>query len=1191
MKICRFALVLFAIVVNSVLGGIGIQWVTGWGGYAHDAPNVVDYPSDYALLNHTSGTWQLIFAGADGVIDPPDLQQATIGYVSGDDLVLANRTIPQGGGTAIEEGTTWDEYLYVQMGDPTYRDPFWSTPGFVYQRIYEGTPATGSYYYDSLLFAYDVDWTTNDPVQVFFAERDPGNSGFKPDQMIGGSGDSALGAAVDAPELSWSTGGGMSWGWAATTDITHDGVDAASGWATSSGPTESSWIETSVIGPMAISFWWSLTTMMYGSMDFSIDGDVHWGPLQSTTDWQAAVYGIPEGTHTLRWTIHAYYNLYGQSEVYGNLDQVTFLPGVSEIEILGRDHCVVTNGSTTTLTNNGTDFGATFLTGATSSPMFYVRNTGTADLVVSTVTTSGPHSGDFQVTEFPSVVRFGTSSNLSIRFDPSALGGRTAVVTVANNNASEGSYSFAVSGTGIADGPIIRMLGQSVQPIPNGSATITNTLGTDFGAQYLTGFSTSRTFVVTNAGNATLNILAVNRTGANAADFSVESFPATLLPSSRSNLVIRFDPADVGTRSATVQVVSDDAESPTFSFAIGGVGLTDMPEILMYGTQGQTILDGDWTASAADGTYFGGVPIHSGAVERVFTITNSGAVDLVLSPVTFQGTGAVHFSAPSVPARVRPGACSNLVIRFAPEAAGVVTAVVAIANNDGDENPYDFAVRGDGISSHYVWTNSPSPTPPYLTWDTAAHTLQDAVNRCVDGDEVWATNGVYDSGATYQGSATNRLSITHAIRLCSMQGPEQTFIRGDADTRCVYLASGSLLAGFTLTNGQISGYGGGVCGESLSSIVSNCIISGNRSSLGGGVYYSTVYQSRISGNVAEDGGGAHSSSLQGCRILNNQAGGSGASVICDYIFSYASITVFGGGGGVSHSTLNSCLLNGNTANAGGGAIFSDLINCTVAANQATGIQFNAYMLGGGGMFAGSAINCIFDDNHDLGSFGTADADTPKGYCYYYGMGVGIKNSCLNNISGDGNVTGRATFVSGTYELQVGSIGIHGGTNVPATLGARDLAGQPRIYGGIVDMGAYEYTPGSDTADYDGDGIPNDWESLSGLNPGISNSPTIDSDGDGQADMFEYVADTQPTQRDSTFPLLEVIQPPLGSMSLVVDPTSTSRVYGVHWTTNLLAQPQVWTLVPPERSGSGSAVTFTLTNDGPSRIYRTGVRLP
>ena len=63
------------------------------------------------------------------------------------------------------------------------------------------------------------------------------------------------------------------------------------------------------------------------------------------------------------------------------------------------------------------------------------------------------------------------------------------------------------------------------------------------------------------------------------------------------------------------------------------------------------------------------------------------------------------------------------------------------------------------------------------------------------------------------------------------------------------------------------------------------------------------------------------------------------------------------------------------------------------------------------------------------------------------------------------------------------------------------------------------------------------------------------------------------------------------MSLVIAPTSTGRVYGVYANANLLQSPQLWTLVPPEQTGTAASLTLTVTNNLPGANYRTGVRLP
>jgi len=123
-------------------------------------------------------------------------------------------------------------------------------------------------------------------------------------------------------------------------------------------------------------------------------------------------------------------------------------------------------------------------------------------------------------------------------------------------------------------------------------------------------------------------------------------------------------------------------------------------------------------------------------------------------------------------------------------------------------------------------------------------------------------------------------------------------------------------------------------------------------------------------------------------------------------------------------------------------------------------------------------------------------------------------------------------------------------------------------------------------DSDSDGLPDWWETQYGLNPSVSNSAS--SDADWMTDLEEYIADTDPTNALSYFTNAQIIKYPGDVQTIVVDPTSTARVYQVHWITNLLQLPQNWNLLPPEQTGTGAAITFGVTNSG---NYRTGVRLP
>ncbi|MFA7238263.1 MAG: hypothetical protein WC058_15495, partial [Phycisphaeraceae bacterium] len=131
----------------------------------------------------------------------------------------------------------------------------------------------------------------------------------------------------------------------------------------------------------------------------------------------------------------------------------------------------------------------------------------------------------------------------------------------------------------------------------------------------------------------------------------------------------------------------------------------------------------------------------------------------------------------------------------------------------------------------------------YTNWEGAATTIQAAIDASSPDDVVWVTNNtVYSSGCTNYAVGSNRVAITKAITVRSLDDDfASTIIQGNWDpattnggtaVRCVYMAAGSTLIGFTLTNGATatgaSVYdGGGIYGANTTAIVSNCLIVGN----------------------------------------------------------------------------------------------------------------------------------------------------------------------------------------------------------------------------------------------------------------------------------------------------------------------------------------------------------------------------
>jgi len=113
-----------------------------------------------------------------------------------------------------------------------------------------------------------------------------------------------------------------------------------------------------------------------------------------------------------------------------------------------------------------------------------------------------------------------------------------------------------------------------------------------------------------------------------------------------------------------------------------------------------SIVDGDCTPSLSDHTDFGSALVAGGAVVRTYTITNSGTATLNLtgSPrVTVSGTHAADFTATTAPAAsVAAGGATTFQVTFDPSAVGMRTAALSIANDDADENPYNYLIQGAG---------------------------------------------------------------------------------------------------------------------------------------------------------------------------------------------------------------------------------------------------------------------------------------------------------------------------------------------------------------------------------------------------------------------------------------------------------------------------------------------------------------
>lgn len=120
------------------------------------------------------------------------------------------------------------------------------------------------------------------------------------------------------------------------------------------------------------------------------------------------------------------------------------------IAVTGNGQPVV-NGQSVPSAANLTDFGGDATSGGLVSRVFTLSNPSGLPLEVGTVSLSGAQASDFAITGQPSTtVLPGGSTTLTVSFDPSANGLRTASVSIPNNDPEKSPFVFAIHGHGLA---------------------------------------------------------------------------------------------------------------------------------------------------------------------------------------------------------------------------------------------------------------------------------------------------------------------------------------------------------------------------------------------------------------------------------------------------------------------------------------------------------------------------------------------------------------------------------------------------------------------------------------------------------------------------------------------------------------------------------------------------------------------
>jgi len=379
--------------------------------------------------------------------------------------------------------------------------------------------------------------------------------------------------------------------------------------------------------------------------------------------------------------------------------------------------------------------------------------------------------------------------------------------------------------------------------------------------------------------------------------------------------------------------------------------------------------------------------------------------------------------------------------------------------------------------------------------------IQTAIDAAVDGDVVIVADG------TYSGTGNKNLDFGgRAITVRSENGPKHCIIDCENSGRGFYFhrseGAGSVLDGFTIMRGRVTS-GGGISNYHSHPTIINCILKDNTATggyvHGGGgggmrnrLSNPIIINCAFIGNRGSDGGAMFNYASSHPTIINCTFSDNSASYDAGVIFNdwceprLTNSTFKGnsagryGGAIVNHAcspTFRNCTFSGNSGSKGGGmynyghGVYDKyrnpkLINCTFSGNRAGqgGGVYSYYYRGNT-----TLENCILWGNRDNGGM-----DESGQIDKHHQTGTPIINySCIQGWTGGwggiGNIGAVPCFadygywdanelwVEGDYHLLEDSICINtGDPNFVPEPNEADLDGLPRVIGGRIDMGAYEF---------------------------------------------------------------------------------------------------------------------------------------
>ncbi|HXJ93989.1 MAG TPA: choice-of-anchor D domain-containing protein [Terriglobia bacterium] len=303
-------------------------------------------------------------------------------------------------------------------------------------------------------------------------------------------------------------------------------------------------------------------------------------------------------------------------------------------------------------------------------------------LTLTSITLTGTNPTDFSLLSSGScpytggTVTQSSSCTVDIAFAPSAVGSRSATVSVADN-AVGSPQSISLTGTGTTE-PVVSFSPTSLPAFAN------QAVGTTSAAQIIT---------LSNKGATALTINSIGISGTNGSDFAqTNNCGGSVAAAGSCTIDVTFTPQGINARTGTLTITdnNDGVANSTQTFALTGTGLGATADL------------------SVTSLTFTGQDVGTTSPASTVTVTNNGNASLTISGISITGTNGGDFAQTNnCGSSLAAAASCTVQVTFKPTATGTRSGTLTMSDNAVGSASQTVSLTGTGLGATATITGAP----------------------------------------------------------------------------------------------------------------------------------------------------------------------------------------------------------------------------------------------------------------------------------------------------------------------------------------------------------------------------------------------------------------------------------------------------------------------------------------------------